>query len=111
VDVSKLPEVDWWLANYLKALPYPQFTPEKNPPPALTKCVDNWLIHQTCERGNGGEFGVASHYVDIDRWNTGNKEIADFFGLGEETPPELPDLQTQINRLDARVTALERRQA
>ncbi len=91
LDVSRLPKLDWWLAGYRKRLPEPLYTPEATPPPALPKGVDNWLIHQTCERGNGSEFGVASHYVDIDRWNTGNKEIAAFFGLGEETPPELPE--------------------
>ena len=108
LDVSRLPKLDWWLAGYRKPLPSPLYTPEATPPPALPKGVDNWLIHQTAEKGNGSEFGVASHYIDIDRWNTGNKEIAAFFGLGEETTPEpLPDLQTQINRLDARVTALE----
>jgi len=91
LDVSRLPKLDWWLAGYRKRLPEPLYTPEATPPPALPKGVDNWLIHQTTDKGNGGEFGVASHYVDIDRWNTGNKEIAAFFGLGEETPPELPE--------------------
>ncbi|MGI6156631.1 MAG: GH25 family lysozyme [Enterococcus lemanii] len=88
LDVSSLPKLDWWLAGYRKPLPSPLYTPEATPPPALPKGVDNWLIHQTCERGNGSEFGVASHYVDIDRWNTGNKGIAAFFGLTEELPPE-----------------------
>ena len=81
VDVSKLPEVDWWLANYLKALPYPLYTPEKNPPPLLPRGVTNWLIHQTCEKGNGSEYGVASHYVDLDRWNGTSDDILAYFGL------------------------------
>jgi len=88
LDVSRLPKLDWWLAGYRKPLPSPLYTPEATPPPALPNGVTNWLIHQTCEWGNGSEFGAASHYIDIDRWNTGNKEIAAFFGPGEETPPE-----------------------
>ncbi len=98
LDVSALPRLDWWLAGYRKPLPSPLYTPEATPPPALPNGVDNWLIHQTADRGNGSEFGVASHYVDIDRWNTDNKEIAAFFGLGEETPPE-----QQVKLFDARV--------
>jgi GH25 family lysozyme M1 (1,4-beta-N-acetylmuramidase) len=88
LDVSKLPDIDWWLAHYLKALPYPQFTPEKSPPPALPRGVNNWLIHQTCEKGNGAEFGVASHYVDIDRWNGTEDDILAYFGLIGHPEPE-----------------------
>ena len=81
LDVSRLPKLDWWLAGYRKPLPPPLYTPEATPPPALPNGVDNWLIHQTTDKGNGSEFGMASHYVDIDRWNTGNKGIAAFLGL------------------------------
>jgi GH25 family lysozyme M1 (1,4-beta-N-acetylmuramidase) len=92
VDVSQLPEVDWWLANYLTALPYPQFTPEKNPPPALPKGVKKWLIHQTCEKGNGAEYGVASYYVDLDRWNGTSDDILEYFGLtGQPEPEPVPE--------------------
>lgn len=103
LDVSRLPKLDWWLAGYRKPLPPPLYTAEATPPPALPKGVDNWLIHQTAERGNGSEFGVASHYVDIDRWNTGNKEIAAFFGLTEELPPEPEPPEEQVKLFDAKV--------
>jgi len=93
LDVSRLPKLDWWLAGYRKRLPEPLYTPEATPPPALPKGVDNWLIHQTAERGNGSEFGVASHYVDIDRWNKDNQEISAYFGLTEETPPAPPVIE------------------
>jgi hypothetical protein len=88
VDISQLPSVDWWLAHYLKALPYPQFTPEKNPPPALPKGVSKWLIHQTCEKGNGAEYGVASYYVDLDRWNGTSDDIFEYFELTGQPEPE-----------------------
>jgi len=104
LDVSRLPKLDWWLAGYRKPLPPPLYTPEATPPPALPNGVDNWLIHQTTDKGNGGEFGVASHYVDIDRWNTGNKGIAAFFGLTEELPPEPEPPEEQVKLFDAKVT-------
>ena len=98
VDVSQLPEVDWWLANYLKALPYPLYTPEKNPPPLLPRGVTNWLIHQTCEKGNGAEYGVASHYVDLDRWNGSSDDILAYFGLTDVPVPE-PPLERKVYAL------------
>ena len=103
LDVSRLPTLDWWLAGYLKPRPAPLYTPEATPPPALPRGVNNWLIHQTAEKGNGSEFGVASHYVDIDRWNTGNKGIAAFFGLTEELPPEPEPPEEQVKLFDAKV--------
>jgi len=66
-------------------LPYPQFTPEKAPPPALPKGVKKWLIHQTCEKGNGAEYGVASHYVDLDRWNGNEAAVRAYFGYSEQS--------------------------
>ena len=98
VDVSQLPEVDWWLAHYLKALPYPQFTPEKTPPPLLPKGVTKWLIHQTCEKGNGAEYGVASYYVDLDRWNGSSDDILEYFGLIGHPEPE-PTLEGKVDKL------------
>ena len=91
LDVSRLPKLDWWLATYKKKLPYPQYTPERASPPILPKGITQWLIHQTAEAANGAAVGVASHYVDIDRWNTANQEIEAFFGLEEVTPIEPPD--------------------
>lgn len=92
VYVSQLPDVDWWLAHYLKALPYPQFTPEKTPPPLLPKGVTKWLIHQTCEKGNGAEYGVASYYVDYDRWNGDDTAVLAYFGYdGPIEPPPEPE--------------------
>lgn len=111
LDVGQLPPVDWWLANYLKALPAPQYTPEKSPPPLLPKGVGTWLIHQTGERGNGGKYGMQSYYVDTDRWNGAEEELSAYFGLTEETPEpppvEIPLFQAKVitippNRLKVR---------
>lgn len=88
LDVSALPQVDWWLANYLARRPYPLYTPEKTPPPFLPNGVTQWLIHQTGERGNGGAVGVRSHYVDCNRFNGTQDELLAYFGLGEVVPPE-----------------------
>ena len=104
VDVSRLPKLDWWLAGYRYPLPYPLYTPEATPPPALPRGVNSWLIHQTGERGNGGLVGVASHYVDTNRWNTANQELLAYFGLTEETPPEPePPIPPAEKLFDARV--------
>ena len=101
IIVSRLPNnVDWWLAHYLKPLPEPQYTPEKSPPPALPKGVTNWLIHQTCEKGNGSEYGVASHYVDLDRWNGTSDDILAYFGLtGHPEPVPEPTLERKVYAL------------
>lgn len=94
VDVSLLPDLDWWLAHYLKANPPPAYTPEMTKPPALPKGITNWFIHQTGEKGNGSNAGVVSHYVDTNRWNGTEAELLAYFGLTEEVPvpePEPPD--------------------
>ena len=88
LDVSALPtNLDWWLAHYLARRPAPLYTPEKTPPPLLPKGVTQWLIHQTGERGNGGQVGVRSYYVDTNRFNGTHAELLAYFGLGEVVPP------------------------
>lgn len=98
LDVSRLPRLDWWLANYLSRRPYPLYTPEKPSPPTLPRGVSSWLIHQTGERGNGKAHGVASYYVDQNRWNTDNQEISAFFGNTEEEPPVVipPEIEPPV---------------
>lgn len=98
LDVTQLPPVNWWLAQYRYALPYPQYTPEAVSPPTLPKNVSSWLMHQTGEKGNGSAVGVASYYVDTDRWNGTKEQLLAFFGLTEqpEPEPEPPDLGTPI---------------
>ena len=105
VDVSLLPSVTlWWLANYRYPLPYPQYTPEMIPPPALPNGVDSWFMHQTAEKGNGSSVGVVSHYVDTNRFNGTQAELLAYFGLGEETPEPEPPVEVEDKLFDAKVT-------
>jgi GH25 family lysozyme M1 (1,4-beta-N-acetylmuramidase) len=86
LQVSDLPEgLDWWLATYLSRLPEPAYTPEHPGPPWLPAGVNNWLIHQTGDRGNGAAHGVASHYIDTNRWNGTEDQMLAYFGLPEES--------------------------
>jgi len=104
IDISRLPiGVVWWLANYLTPRPYPLYTPEKTPPPALPIGVSNWLIHQTAEKGNGSAVGVVSHYVDTNRFNGTQEELRAYFGLGEETPEPEPPVEVEDKLFDAKV--------
>ena len=89
LQVSDLPQVDWWLANYLKALPPPFYTNEHPGPPALPAGVNTWMIHQTGDKGNGGAHGVVSYYIDQNRWNGTEEEMLAYFGLGEEGSHEI----------------------
>ena len=91
LEVADLPVVDWWLANYLTHRPAPLFTPEHAGPPLLPKGVSTWLIHQTGERGNGKAHGVASYYVDQNRWNGTAESVLAYFGLAEDTPEPEPE--------------------
>jgi 1,2-phenylacetyl-CoA epoxidase PaaB subunit len=77
LSVSQLPRVDWWLAAYRKALPYPFFTPEHEGPPNLPAGVTTYLIHQTGENTKG--IGSVSRYMDYDRWNGDKAEVLRYF--------------------------------
>ena len=82
VTDPRIANADWWLANYLKALPYPAYTPEKSPPPFMPNGITNWLIHQTGEKGNGSAVGVGSYYVDTNRFNGTRDDVDAYFGRG-----------------------------
>ncbi len=87
LDVIALPaNTDWWLANYLTARPYPEYTPEMTPPPLLPRGVTKWLIHQTGEKCPG--IGSFSRYMDYDRWNGSEEDVLKYFGYGEEEVPQ-----------------------
>ena len=101
LDVTRLPKLDWWLAHYLKRRPEPEYTPERPSPPVLPRGINNWLIHQTGERGNGSAVGVVSHYVDTNRWNGTQQSLLAYFGLEEELPPPINPPEEKL--FDARV--------
>jgi len=96
VTDPRIANADWWLAHYLKRKPAPLYTPEKDPPPALPRGVNNWLIHQTGERGDGSAVGVASHYVDTDRWNGTQAELLAYFGLADDYEPLPPEPEPPV---------------
>ena len=50
------------------------------------------------EKGNGTEYGVASHYVDLDRWNGTSDDILEYFGLTGQPEPE-PTLEEKVDKL------------
>ena len=86
-----LADADWWLAQYYKANPAPQYTPEYPCPPRLPKGVNHWLIHQTAEKGNGSAVGVVSYYVDLNRWNGSLQDMYAYFGMSEPVEPDPDD--------------------
>lgn len=82
--VADLPPVHWWLAQYRWPWPYPLYTPEHACPPALPKGVTDWLIHQTAARG--ASIGAkAMYYMDYNRWNGSESDLAAFIGRTPET--------------------------
>ena len=52
----------------------------------------------TWREGNGSEYGVASHYVDLDRWNGSSDDILAYFGLTDAPAPE-PPLERKVEML------------
>ena len=101
MSVADLPKVDWWLANYLTALPYPAFTPEKDPPPLLPVGVTEWVIHQTASNGDGKTHGAASHWIDQNRYNGTQKSLDAYFGYIEKT------IEERVSECEKRIAALE----
>ena len=97
VDVSALPKLDYWLAQYRNAAPYPLFTSEY-PSDKLTLprgvSKEQIKFHQSGEKGNGKKYGAQSHYVDLDRF-LGNDLTAYFGGTSETQPEPIPPSETQ----------------
>lgn len=99
--VADMPKVDWWLAQYRLANPYPLYTPEKTPPPLLPNGVTDWLIHQTGEKYNGASVGVASYYVDSNRWNGDLMSLLQYFNNDVQVPDEPSDAEKLAKLWDA----------
>jgi len=77
LQVADLPEVDWWLAQYIRSLDSPLYTPEYPCPPLLPKGVSKWLIHQTTQRGPA--IGGVGYYMDYNRWNGSSEQLRAYF--------------------------------
>lgn len=92
VDLSALPKLDYWFAQYKAPLTWPLYTPEHPGPPDLPKGVSTWLIHQTGDKCAG--IGSASKYMDYNRWNGDASDVLRYFDnpTGVQLPvPPPPD--------------------
>ena len=96
---NQLPNgIQWWLAQYLWKRPAPLFTPEHPGPPTLPRGVSDWLIHQTGEHYDGRKVGVASRYVDTNRWNGTSEDVLKYFNMYDESPP-IPPFEQDLDWL------------
>ncbi len=78
LQIEDLPVVDWWLAQYIRSLDAPLYTPEYPCPPLLPRAVRQWLIHQTTQRGPA--IGGVGYYMDYNRWNGSPEQLRAYFG-------------------------------
>jgi len=106
--INQLPKLDWWLATYRKALPYPLFTSEHPGPPALPIGVDTYLIHQTGDKTKG--IGSVSRYMDYDRWNGNKADVLRYFNNPDYIDPPVEDPVEALFRARCIVSALYTRQ-
>lgn len=84
LEIKDLPQIDWWLAQYIRSRETPLYTPEYPCPPLLPRGVRQWLIHQTAQRAPA--IGGVGHYMDYNRWNGSLEQLWAYFGRG--TQPE-----------------------
>jgi GH25 family lysozyme M1 (1,4-beta-N-acetylmuramidase) len=93
INVGDLPKLDYWLAQYRFALPYPMFT-DMYPTDkiAAPNGIERKQIkfHQGSERGNGKRRGAQSYYIDTNAFIGTQAELEAYFGLASEPQPELP---------------------
>lgn len=86
LNLSQLPSLDWWFAQYKSPLPWPLYTAEHPGPPDLPNGVTTYLMHQTGDHCKG--IGTASHYMDYDRWNGTKADVLRYFGNPVSIPVE-----------------------
>lgn len=96
LKTEDLPKVDWWLAQYIRSLEQPLFTPEYPCPPMLPKGVRQWLIHQTAQRAPA--IGGVGHYMDYNRWNGSVQQLWAYFGKSRPEPALCPVDQLPCER-------------
>ena len=111
LDMSAIPKIDWWLAQYLKPLIWPLFTPEYDTqymdiPIGVTR--EQVKFHQTGEKGNGKKYGAQSYYIDTDRFIGTQAELSAYFGQSHNVYLPIvtvPPAQEPEPLYQARVTA------
>lgn len=96
LQVEDLPTVDWWLAQYIRSLDTPLYTPEYPCPPLLPRAVRQWLIHQTTQRGPA--IGGVGYYMDYNRWNGSPEQLLAYFGKEKAVPALCPIDQLPCQR-------------
>jgi len=84
LNVSDLPDVDWWLAQYLARHSYPAYTPEFPCPPKAAKGRGH-LAHPSNGRARAS-IGGSGWYMDYDRWNGTHADFLAYFGREENQP-------------------------
>lgn len=104
IQISALPQLDYWLAQYKNPLSWPLYTAEHPGPPDLPTGVSTWLIQQTGDRCAG--IGSASKYMDYDRWNGTANDVLRYFNNPNGAP--IPSNQV-LFRVKCIVSALYKR--
>ncbi len=94
LNISQLPTLDWWFAQYKPSLLWPLYTPEHPGPPDLPKGVSTYLMHQTGDKCKG--IGTVSYYMDYDRWNGTKQDVLRYFGNKVEASPEPPTVLFKV---------------
>ena len=108
LELSDLPEVDLWLAQYRYNVKYPAFNQEAKSPPALPKGAKTWKIHQTGSQLDGHYYGASKYWIDTNRFNGSLADLDEWFKLPAGTVPlTLELLALKVSEIDERVTALE----
>lgn len=103
LQVEDLPQVDWWLAQYIRSLESPLYTAEYPCPPLLPRGVKKWLIHQTTQRGPA--IGGVGHYMDFNRWNGSQEQLWAYFGRQTALPTNCPIDNLPCERVKAEKVA------
>jgi len=91
LDVSRLPKLDYWLAQYRSPV-YP-FTPEfPSDKIDIPKGVNRKQIkfHQTGDKADGKKYGTVSNHIDTDRFLGTHEELMAWFGREEPEEPAEP---------------------
>lgn len=111
LQVSRLPKLDYWLAQYLTRRPAPQYTPEfPTDKISIPAGVDRKQVkfHQSGDKANGGKLGSMSYYIDTDRFLGTPEQLRAWFGYGEIKPdpePDDPPVEVEKPLYDVRIAS------
>lgn len=108
LNVSELPKLDYWLAQYKFANPYPFYT-DMYPTDKLTAPIgverQQIKFHQGSEKGNGTRRGAQSYYLDLNAFIGTNEELQTYFaGFSFPEPEPLYEARVTADVLNVRST-------